>query len=172
MYRGDARKPTAGLKWKCMAAGGIGETPRFRLFRPRSTTTGQQREGVGGWTFSAERAAIYRSNTRREKAPIYFPSEANVRPLPLPLPLPTRAKFQFVRLNSKPLYLMPFPPVSRRLTVRACNKNLDESIVLNRYTYPLLRGSIKIPSNSSPPPMRAPGWDGKNGSPKILSFEF
>lgn len=39
MY-GSWRVPLAcGIKWKCLAAGGIGETPRIRLFRGGSART-------------------------------------------------------------------------------------------------------------------------------------
>lgn len=88
---------------------------------------------------SAERAAIYRSNTLGEKAPIYFLAKRMfVRYPSLPSP-PLVPSFQFVLPLTvrKLLYHACFPPVSRRLTVGACCKNLEESIVLNRYTYPL-----------------------------------
>lgn len=68
-----------------------------------------------------------------------FPSECSSVTPPSPPSPPLVPSFQFVLPLTvrKLLYHACFPPVSRRLTVGACCKNLEESIVLNRYTYPL-----------------------------------
>lgn len=148
---GIATFPVCGVKWKCVAAGGIGETPRFRLLRPRSTK-------------SAKAARDRREVPFRTGTSVSGPSrrvEKNCRFIPLQGSRSLPSERGMHRRGSS-------PRVSRYLRMQPAwrFRGIDACILECRPRRMRTRGSAGTFEFLG-------AWLGVKGrSPKILPFEF